>query len=340
MNHQRKNNERPKIIAMDAGLSIKIAIALAILTTLIFSSCSTEDEAPTLISSNDIAETIDENPETGTLIGTVTTNIPGTFSIISQNPSGAFSVDAQTGDVTIANASLFDFETNPMLEAVVVASDQNSESVSTVRVTLNNIDDIAHFLTDSKAAYEAAANGDWIPITGEEYIAMATQLNEVSKTGTTDAEYDSGTSLFSGSGNWMRANTTQPSIPTNSFLFAFKFKPNNGSGTGTQLKLSTTSPTQGYADFGPGLPANDQGSGAGLHYVFKGNNAPTEAPGFICIYTAPGGINGANSNFAPAAEGKTTANKQGNHSDLSDASFQDNWVFFYQGLSTTQKQWD
>ncbi|MCF7560237.1 cadherin repeat domain-containing protein [Sabulilitoribacter multivorans] len=306
---------------------------------IIISSCS-KDEVPTVISANDLNKTMDENPETGASIGTISTNISGTFSIISQNPNGAFAINPQTGEVTVADASLFDFEINTTLQAVVVASEAGAESIALVNVTLNNIDDIYFLLSDSKPAYETASNGDWIAITETEYNILADNLNEVHKVGTTDAEYNSSPGLFSGSSGWIRANTTQPSMPSNSLLFAFKFKPNSGTGTGAKVKVSTTSATKGYMDFGSNLPTNNQESGGSLHYLFKGNNTPTEAPGFICFYTAPGGINGANSVSSTSAVDKVTANIQGDHSDLSSAVFRDNWVFFYQGLSTTQKQWD
>ena len=303
---------------------------------LLFASCSSDDCGDSFVpSASDITITIDENPTNGFGIGTVTTNITGTitYSITSQTIANALTINSTTGAVTVNDASLFDFETNTALNAVISVTNSTDTATATISVTLNDIDDIAFFLSTSSAGYTAAAAGDWITITEEEYDLLATLLNEVSKAGATDQHYEMSTTLFF-SGNATLVNTTQPSMPTGSLLFAFKYVPNYGDDSGTKIKLSTTSPTQGYMDVGTVLPSNNQGSSGSLYYLLKGNNSPTEMAGYLCIYSTEG-MKGVHS-----IAGQETVVKAGDYNDLSDGEFNDGWVFFYQGLSSTQKQWD
>lgn len=311
---------------------MKNVLKLAFILTLIISivSCS-KDEAPTVISANDLTSTIDENPENGQSIGTVTTNISGTFTIVSQTPNGAFSVNSQTGEVSVADSSLFDYETNQNLEAVVLASGSGTESVAYINVSLNNIDDISFFLSDSKMAYETGAKGDWIIITEEEYNVLATNLNNVNKAGAIDEHYEMPQTV-NGFSDVTWTNITQPSIPSESLLFAFKFTSNSGTGSSSRVKLSSTSPTAGYSDIGSPLPeTNESGS---LHFVLKGNDSPTNTQSYLCIY-ASRGIKGSHniSNY----NGRSL---EGNQNNLENGFFYEGFVFHYQGLSTTQKQWE
>ncbi|MFC5046232.1 hypothetical protein ACFSTE_04320 [Aquimarina hainanensis] len=91
--------------------------------------------------------TIDENSTNGSVLGTVQTNGIGilSFSIASQTPAGALSINASTGELTIADATLFDFETNPTITANISVS--NSEGIETAiaTVNLNDVNEIGEF---------------------------------------------------------------------------------------------------------------------------------------------------------------------------------------------------
>lgn len=88
----------------------------------------------------DFAVTIDENPTNGQSIGTV--QAAGgpvlNFVLISETPSGALNVDATTGVLTVADASLFDFETNPTITAMVKVDD----AIAPASITIN-LNDLA-----------------------------------------------------------------------------------------------------------------------------------------------------------------------------------------------------
>ena len=117
-------------------------LALSFLTV----SCSSDDDANTAsVNLQDLAVTIDENPTDDQVIGTVQSNStnPLTFSIVSQSPSGALEIDATTGELTVLDAGVYDFETNPTITAVI----SSSEAVNTATVTVNlvNVNEIGDF---------------------------------------------------------------------------------------------------------------------------------------------------------------------------------------------------
>ncbi len=118
-------------------------VSLALLFTVF--SCNNDDgevvATSTEINLEDLAVTIDENPTEGQLVGTVLTDGSGTlsFSITSQTPVGALSIASGTGELTVANAALFDFETNPVITASVTVV--NAASPATVTINLANINE-------------------------------------------------------------------------------------------------------------------------------------------------------------------------------------------------------
>ena len=92
---------------------------LLMLSIVILYSCSSDDETieeegpvQITVTTSDLNLTIDENPQNGDLIGTVTaTTNQGevSFSIISQTPSGSFQIDASSGELRVLNSENFDF---------------------------------------------------------------------------------------------------------------------------------------------------------------------------------------------------------------------------------------
>lgn len=99
-------------------------------------------DLPDEVNTNDESVTMDENPNNGQLVvtmsATVDTGTPS-FSISSQTPARTFSIDASSGDITVADFANLDFETNPTLTLVVTASNGSGSDDATVTVTLNNL---------------------------------------------------------------------------------------------------------------------------------------------------------------------------------------------------------
>jgi len=92
----------------------------------------------------DLVETIDENPTNGDIVGTVQASGDGTFSysITSQTPTGALSIDATTGELTVADPNLFDFEVNPVITATILVDNSVNTATAQVTINLNDVDEI------------------------------------------------------------------------------------------------------------------------------------------------------------------------------------------------------
>ncbi|WP_165357237.1 hypothetical protein [Flagellimonas olearia] len=124
---------------------IKQSYLFILSVLLITIGCSNDDNAGSNIEVGlqDLEVTIDENPTDGQVIGTIGTDGSAGqgFSITSQTPSGALSIDPTSGEVTVDDASLFDFEANSTLTATVTA--ENAENTVTVTVNLNNVSEVS-----------------------------------------------------------------------------------------------------------------------------------------------------------------------------------------------------
>ncbi len=116
-------------------------LALSFLTL----SCSNDDDNSVSVNLQDLQATIDENPTNGDIVGTVQSNssLSLTFSIVSQTPAGALEIDSATGELSVLDAGLFDFETNPTITATISATGVSNQS--TVTINLDNVNEIGDF---------------------------------------------------------------------------------------------------------------------------------------------------------------------------------------------------
>ena len=112
---------------------------------LLFSCGGGDEVAPPAITASGISIMMDENPTNGEVLGTVTgTADRGNliFSLSNQNPAGAMAIDASTGELTVADASKFDFETNPTLTAKGSVTVEGVSESANISITLNNMPEI------------------------------------------------------------------------------------------------------------------------------------------------------------------------------------------------------
>lgn len=117
-------------------------LSILVLTMVLF-SCNNDDDVQAIeINLSDLEVTIDENPNNGEVLGAVQadTNENLSLSIATQTPTGALSIDSSTGELTVADASLFDFETNPVISATITGD--NVVSMATVTVNLTNVNEV------------------------------------------------------------------------------------------------------------------------------------------------------------------------------------------------------
>lgn len=118
-------------------------LTFLILITILW-SCSGDDPevTPIEVEVEDFSATISENPEVGDVLGTVdfsVTSGTATFSLISVNPSGALAINASSGQLTVADASLFDYEDRTSISATVNATADTESASATVTITLQDV---------------------------------------------------------------------------------------------------------------------------------------------------------------------------------------------------------
>lgn len=116
--------------------------------------------APVTISITDINEspngsdgsfTLDENAANGTAVGLIVGEDPDadpslTYAIMSGNTDGAFSIDSATGQITVANTAVLDFETTPTFFVSVLVTDNGNPSLSHDAVMTINLNDVSEVL--------------------------------------------------------------------------------------------------------------------------------------------------------------------------------------------------
>ncbi|WP_165583304.1 hypothetical protein [Aquimarina atlantica] len=116
----------------------------ALFMSILIIACSNDDDTiATIITVKDFETVIKENPVVDQELGVIeaSTNL-GTldYSIKSEDPAGAFAIDSKTGKLTVKDATLFDYETNPKLTAIVLIKVGGESKEVTVTVDLINID--------------------------------------------------------------------------------------------------------------------------------------------------------------------------------------------------------
>lgn len=104
---------------------------------------------------------VDEDATDGTSVGTVqliaTADVNSvSFSIEpSSDPAGAFAIDANTGEITVADTSAIDFESSTFFDLTVNATDGSNTDMQVVRVNVNDQLEAVNLSVDSATAGES-----------------------------------------------------------------------------------------------------------------------------------------------------------------------------------------
>ena len=117
------------------------------------------------------APALPENSANGTAVYNINEAFTGTdndrdgqplaYSIIGGNTGGAFAIDPTTGAITVANSAALDFETTPVFNLTVQATDGATPDTAIITVNLINPDDNVPQINDATAPAlpENSANG-------------------------------------------------------------------------------------------------------------------------------------------------------------------------------------
>ncbi len=102
---------------------------------------------------SDASMSVDENSANGTMVGTVSATYTGdgtlSYSITSGNTSGAFTLNAGTGVLTVADESQLDFETTTSFTLSLRVTDGTLADDATLIVNINDVDEIVTGLEDA-----------------------------------------------------------------------------------------------------------------------------------------------------------------------------------------------
>lgn len=303
---------------------------------ILIASCSKDEDIKVYTVSN-LNITIEENPIDGQILGVITTNLEGdlTYTIGVSVPQAAFNFNPNTLEVSVASPELFNYEENPVLVGEIIISNGVTTLSSIITVTLNDIEDkIERLLSTNKDAYIAAFKGDWVAITEDEYNLIENNLNNVSLCGTTKTTYEEGafaSRAYRPISFYTLANETDAIIPIKSYVVAIKFYTSNST-LNNKIKQSSTNVSENYKNIGKALPEHNNITNNQAFFVIKGNNQITTDNGFLAISFA------TNNNWRTKVDHPDTF-----HYDIDDSSEltrSGKGKAFYQGLSTTEKQWD
>lgn len=134
----------------------KINLAGIVLFLLvIFGACSKDNDggtsplvtAPTVvtITASNFTATVAENMAQGAVLGTVQASASSgslNYTIVSQSVTGALSVDATTGAITVGDPVAFDFEAQTTLSATVRITAGTTTEEITITITLTDVAEV------------------------------------------------------------------------------------------------------------------------------------------------------------------------------------------------------
>jgi len=126
-----------------------LLLLLSVSCILLLVSCGDDDDdddvtTPITVTANNFSVTVDENPAAGQVLGTVnaSTNMGSlTFSLSNENPAGALNINPGSGQLTVADETLFDFEVNPQITAGYDAVNGDVTETASITITLNDVDE-------------------------------------------------------------------------------------------------------------------------------------------------------------------------------------------------------
>lgn len=213
-----------------------------------------------------------------------------------------------------------------ILSLVVFQSCKDEEVISESPLLSN--------LTASKAAYQSAADGDWIAITEAEYDALAANLSDLTVSGLSEDKFVVGTNPWNSSANLtVLVGNNVATLPANSLVFAFKYSRYQGNtSTNARVKISETNARSGFSNVGNTLPEASGTASSFHYYVLKGNNSPTTAnSAYLGFYSGGQALGCVIQQYSNINTNWGNLETEANNTSRSEV--------VYQSLSTTTKQW-
>ncbi|WNB18269.1 BspA family leucine-rich repeat surface protein [Marivirga arenosa] len=121
----------------------RLNLLLFLISILIFTNCKRDEEGiDAIITISDTSLSIDENSNEDVIIGSINASTSFgeiIFSIDSQSPEGAIEINPATGEINIADASIFDFENHQTITATVSAAVEDESESANLIITINDM---------------------------------------------------------------------------------------------------------------------------------------------------------------------------------------------------------
>lgn len=151
----------------DSALEFGRTIAREVLAS---SSALPTNQAPVAV---DRVFTIAENSAIGSSVGFADASDPDagqslTYTIVGGNTGGAFAIDAATGEIHVANPAALDFETTPLFQLEVAATDDGLAPLSDSAIVTINLLDVLELAPGSVTRHgddlivQGTDSADWI----------------------------------------------------------------------------------------------------------------------------------------------------------------------------------
>lgn len=136
--------------------------AFAVAGIALLVSCSKDDNPKPSLTAVDFTGNIHENALVGELIGTIDFDASDdvTFSISNQSLEGAVTIDATSGNITVANVSYFDYEVNQVITGQINVTMGNLSEVISFTVDIDDAIRVEDFVGSGSMGYDEGTGSD------------------------------------------------------------------------------------------------------------------------------------------------------------------------------------
>jgi len=193
-----------------------------------------------------------ENSANGTVVGTVAASDPNTgqtltYSITAGNTSGAFSINASSGQLSVANSAALNYEGTPTFSLTVLVADNASPSLSssaTVTVNLTNVNELTTTGSSTNVSCFGSANGSAAVVASGEPAPYTYSWRNTTTNTTLPQTTASVTGLAPGNYTVTVTSTSTTFTATRSYVIT---QPTALSATQSQVNVSTYGGANGSA---------------------------------------------------------------------------------------------
>ncbi len=214
------NSYRYTFVADSTSTTIRFADASSVTTNININLDNVQMYAVTTTSPT---MSIAENSANGTVVGQVASTDPDAYGVLTysltNNAGGAFAINSTTGQVTVANTTLLDFETTPTSTIVVRTTDQGGLTFDkTMTINLTNVNEAPTAVSVTAAQFTMQFDSS----STLHQNSVGTSVSTATAGGTVTAGYDSirgGVANVSNSSILIDAED-QPALGSNYTLFA------------------------------------------------------------------------------------------------------------------------